>query len=199
MSAACSLKTSSMRWSAASASMSARSRSNTGPRRSVRSYDQPEAELLVGHGVDQQHAGARVLGQVPSRLREELVGERDALVVDEVHAGQVGDVGGPVGRRGRDHRRHRPLEAQPERLERHARSWRGDPGGERRRPGPVSGRRGARRRPCRPRSPAGVRRSTTSRSRPSVSTMSPKKASQYRAARAVVLGGGRLRRERPGP
>ena len=112
MSAACSLNTSSM-------PLERRQGVDVGPQPLEHRasplgalVDQPQAELLVGPRVDQQHAGPRVLGQVPGRLGEELVREGHPLVVDEVDAGQVGDVRGAVGRRGGDDRRHRPLEAE---------------------------------------------------------------------------------------
>ena len=72
---------------------------------------QHEPVLVVGDRVDEQHARGRVLGEVAHRLREELVRQRDALVVDEVHPGQVGHVRRAVGRRSRDHRRDDALEA----------------------------------------------------------------------------------------
>ena len=67
--------------------------------------------LVVGHRIHQQHARPRVLGQVLHGLREELVRQRDSLVVDPVHPRQVRDVRRAVGRRGGDHRRDGAAEA----------------------------------------------------------------------------------------
>jgi hypothetical protein len=46
--------------------------------------DEPEAELVVARGLDEQHAGAWVLGLVPRRLREELVRQGHSLLIDHV-------------------------------------------------------------------------------------------------------------------
>ena len=92
-------------------------------------------------GSIRQHAGLRVLDQVLRRLREELVRQRDPLVVDHADLGQVGDVRDAVGRavaitagmapskqrREVEEAQARPLTATPT-----------PPG--RRRPGPASGR-----------------------------------------------------------
>ena len=65
--------------------------------------DDGEPVLVVGRRVHQQHARPRVLGEVLHGLREELVRQRHALVVDPVHARQVGDVRRAVAGRGGDH------------------------------------------------------------------------------------------------
>ena len=78
--------------------------------------DQPV--FVVGDRVDQQHARLRVLGEVAYGLREELVRDRDPLVVDEVDAGQVRHVGRAVTRGGRDHGRDDALEARADRRQR---------------------------------------------------------------------------------
>ena len=70
-----------------------------------------QAELVVGDGIDDQEAGPWVLGQVATGLREELVRQRDVVVVDDADARQVGDVGRAVGRGRGDDRRHHALEA----------------------------------------------------------------------------------------
>ena len=76
----------------------------------------------MGGRVDEQQAAARVLGQVARRLREELVRQRDALVVDDVGLRQVGDVGHAGRRRGGEHGRDGALEARREVGEREAAS-----------------------------------------------------------------------------
>ncbi len=73
---------------------------------------QREAELRVGGRVDQQHRRSRVLDEVARCLREELVRQRDVLVVDVPDPGQVGDVRDAGSRRRRDHRGHGALEAE---------------------------------------------------------------------------------------
>jgi hypothetical protein len=73
--------------------------------------EQLESVLVVVLGVDEQHLRTRVLGEVASRLREELVRQRDALVVDGVHAREVGDVRHALGGARRDHGRDGTAEA----------------------------------------------------------------------------------------
>ena len=76
--------------------------------------------LVVRRWVDKHHRRRGVLGQVPRRLREELIGERDVLVVDISDAREVGDV--RDARRGRrcDDRWDRSFEALAQRRERDA-------------------------------------------------------------------------------
>ena len=54
----------------------------------------------------------RVLGEVAARLREELVGQRDPLVVDHADLGQVRHVRRAVRRRGGDDGGNHALETQ---------------------------------------------------------------------------------------
>ena len=79
------------------------------PLRPLVREEQPVA--VVTQRVDDDDGRPRVLGEVARRLREELVRQRDVLVVDHVHAREVGDVGHTVGRRGRDLGRDDAFEA----------------------------------------------------------------------------------------
>ena len=81
-----SLKTSCMPVSAAMASMSRRMQLEQRAASLGALVLQDQLEAVVGEGIDDHHARTRVLGEVADRLREELVRERDVLVVDHVHA-----------------------------------------------------------------------------------------------------------------
>ena len=73
-----------------------------------------QAVLVVRPGIDEQHAGPRILDQVAHRLGEELIRERDAFAVDHPDPGEVRDVRSAVGRGGCDHGRDHAFEAPVE-------------------------------------------------------------------------------------
>ena len=73
---------------------------------------QRQPVLVVVQRVEHDQARARVLGEVARRLREELVRERDPLVVDAVHLRDVGDVRHAVGARRGDDCGDRAFEAR---------------------------------------------------------------------------------------
>ena len=100
-----------MWWYAATVSTSSRSCSKISAAALGALVRHGEPPLVVRMRIDEQDARAWVLREVSRRLREELVRERDAFVVDATDLGEKRDVGRAVGRRGRDHRGHRALEA----------------------------------------------------------------------------------------
>jgi hypothetical protein len=72
---------------------------------------QAQPVLVVVQRVEREQAQARVLGDIARCLRQELIGERDPLVVDEMNLRDVRDVGRAVGRRRGNHGRHHSFEA----------------------------------------------------------------------------------------
>src|SRR5438874_11963797 len=137
-----------------------------------------EPPLVVRVRIDQQDAGAGVLREVSRRLREELVRERDAFVVDATDFGQKRDVRRTVGGRGRDHRGNRALETRRERTERDLDQWgparcMGVPAA-----GPGVWSNNSPTRTVQAESAVGARRSGSSRGVRSIASMSVKNASR---------------------
>ena len=72
-----------------------------------------QPRLTAAGRVDQYEAGLRIVAQIARSLAEDLVRQRDVVIVDLLDMAEIRDIGDAIGRGRRDDRRDHTLEAIP--------------------------------------------------------------------------------------